>query len=138
LDVDRDELSYTLRIFRDDESAEVIWEQAGLLIAPGSGAVPEGQHLAELELDPAGYLVSARAVDDTGLEGPWGPANGFVVLATPGPGIDLEDFGSGCACSVGSPKSSPPLWFLAFLLTVLAPLRRRRLADDGAIASSLG
>jgi len=126
LDVDEDDLTYTLRIVRDDESAEVVWEQAGLLITPSSGAVPEGEHLAELELDPAGYLISARAVDDTGLEGPWGPANGFVVLATPGPGIDLDDFGSGCACRVGSPLSPPPLWLWALLLTALSPLRRRR------------
>ncbi len=126
LDVDRDELTYTLRILRDDESAEVVWEQAGLVVSPSGGAVPEGEHLAELELDPGGYLVSGRAVDDTGLEGPWGPANGFVVLATPGAGIDLDDFGSGCACSTGSPKSPPPVWLWALLLAALAPLRRRR------------
>jgi MYXO-CTERM domain-containing protein len=126
LDVDQDELTYTLQITRDDETAEVVFEESGLLIAASVGSLPEGQHLAGLELDAGGYLVSARAVDDTGLEGPWGPGNSFAVLATPGDGIDLEDFGAGCSCSSGALQSTPGalLWFA--LLTGLMPLRRRR------------
>jgi len=126
LDVDQDELSYVLQITRDDEAAEVVFEESGLLIAAGVGSLPEGEYLAELELEPGGYLVSARAVDDTGREGPWGPANSFAVLAPAGDGIDLDDFGAGCTCSTGllSPEPGSLLWLA--LLSGLMPLRRRR------------
>ena len=125
LDVDEDALSYTLRISSDDEAAEVLWEQADLTIDASFGAVPEGQHTAEVELDPGGYLISARAVDDTGLDGPWGPANSFAVLAPPGPGVDLDEFGSGCVCAQSHAQSMPQLWWLWAGLFAGALFRRR-------------
>ncbi len=122
LDPDRDPLTYTLRVLSED--GELVWEEGGLSLATGNAAL-EGSHQADIELAAGGYMVSARATDDTGLEGPWGPENGFVVLATPGSGVDLEDFGTGCQCSQGSQPLSARSGLVA--LFVLLPLVIRRL-----------
>jgi len=125
-DPDGDELTYTIRITRaGDTGQETVWEQAGLLVADDGSGVSEGTEFVELELEAGGYAVEALAVDDTGLVGPWGPANSFVVLAAPGTTVDLADFGSGCACSQQSSVDSAGGLALLALWLVLLPRRRR-------------
>jgi len=124
LDVDGDELSYQIRIIRSlADGEEVVWLQEDLSVPAASGGVAEGVVVLDLDLGAGAYQVQALATDDSGLDGPWGPANTFAVLGTPAPGVDLDDFGSGCGCTSASP-SRPGAGLLVFLLAI--GLRRRR------------
>jgi PKD repeat protein len=126
LDVDRDELSYQVRITRAAaDGEEVVWLQEDLAVPAASAGVAEGVVVLDIDLEAGAYEVQALATDDTGLDGLWGPSNSFAVLGTPGPGVDLDDFGTGCGCTAVSP-SKPGAGLLALLLAVGLCRRRPR------------
>jgi MYXO-CTERM domain-containing protein len=109
-----------------DEAEEIVWEQGGLVILPADDGVSEGLVAVDTQLLGGSYAVQGRAVDDTGLEGAWGPANSFVVFTTPGPGVDLNDFGPGCGCSAVAGSSRSSRGWLVFLIGTVLLRRRRR------------
>jgi len=127
-DPEGDPLTYTLQVRSLADDAEA-WLVQGQLI---EDAAAEGSVSVDVELAPGAWLVRARASDDTGQTGDWGPDNRFVVLPPPGEEADLSGgegpYGCDCAGSsvAGATRGVGAAWCLLGLVALRSARRRRR------------
>jgi len=125
-DPEGDDISYEIRLTRDEEGSDLVDEVLDLQHGAGpEGTADQTSWRTELSADGT-YYWTARAVDDRGAASEWADVFTLTVETPEPPPPDVPEACAECESSFATPAATSRSTLLLFAMIALFGVRRRR------------